>query len=148
VTGSAVPTSFGEALLAPTVLYPPVTEALHRAGIRVRYAVNVTGHGWRKLMRHPGDFTYRIRRLPDVPAVLSFIAREASLDARSAYGTFNMGAGFAVFVPAEDAERAVAVARKIGVDAWVAGEVEAGPRRLVIEPLDLEYAGNELGVRL
>ena len=148
VTGSAVPTSFGEALLAPTVLYPPITEALHRAGIRVRYAVNVTGHGWRKLMRHPGDFTYRIRRLPDVPAVLSFIAREASLDARSAYGTFNMGAGFAVFVPAEDAERAVAVARKIGVDAWVAGEVEAGPRRLVIEPLDLEYAGNELGVRL
>jgi phosphoribosylformylglycinamidine cyclo-ligase len=148
VTGSAVPTSFGEALLAPTVLYPPITEALHRAGIRVRYAVNVTGHGWRKLMRHPGDFTYRIRRLPDVPAVLSFIAREASLDARSAYGTFNMGAGFAVFVPAEDAERAAAVARKIGIDAWVAGEVEAGPRRLVIEPLDLEYAGNELGVRL
>src|SRR6478672_1087112 len=91
VTGSAVPISFGEALLAPTVLYPPITEALHRAGVRVRYAVNITGHGWRKLMRHPGDFTYRIRRLPDVPAVLSFIAREASLDARTAYGTFNMG---------------------------------------------------------
>jgi phosphoribosylformylglycinamidine cyclo-ligase len=148
VDGSAVPISFGEALLAPTVLYPPITEALHRAGVRVRYAVNITGHGWRKLMRHPADFTYRIRRLPDVPAVLSFIAKEASLDARTAYGTFNMGAGFAVFVPAEDAERAAAVARKTGVDAWVAGEVEAGPRRLVIEPLDLEYAGNELGVRL
>ena len=59
-----------------------------------------------------------------------------------------MGAGFAVFVPAEDAERAVAVARKAGVDAWVAGSVEAGPRRLVIEPLDLEYGGGELGVRL
>jgi len=99
-------------------------------------------------MRHPADFTYRIRRLPDVPAVLSFIAKEASLDARSAYGTFNMGAGFAVFVPAEDAERAVEVARKAGVDAWIAGAVEAGPRRLVIEPLGLEYAGDELGVRL
>jgi len=148
VSASAVPISFGEALLAPTVLYPPITEALHRAGIRVRYAVNITGHGWRKLMRHPADFTYRIRHLPEVPAVLSFIAKEASLDARTAYGTFNMGAGFAVFVPAEDAERAVAVARKTGVDAWVAGAVEAGPRRLVIEPLDLEYAGDELGVRL
>jgi phosphoribosylformylglycinamidine cyclo-ligase len=148
VSASAVPISFGEALLAPTVLYPPITEALHRAGIRVRYAVNITGHGWRKLMRHPADFTYRIHHLPEVPAVLSFIAKEASLDARTAYGTFNMGAGFAVFVPAEDAERAVAVARKTGVDAWVAGAVEAGPRRLVIEPLDLEYAGDELGVRL
>jgi len=110
--------------------------------------VNITGHGWRKLMRHPADFTYRIRRLPDVPAVLSFIAKEASLDARSAYGTFNMGAGFAVFVAAEDAERAAGVARSAGVEAWVAGVVEAGPRRLVIEPLELEYAGNELGVRL
>ncbi len=148
LTGSAVPISFGEALLQPTVLYAPITEALFRAGIRVRYAVNITGHGWRKLMRHPAELTYRIRQLPDVPAVLSFIQQEAGLDARAAYGTFNMGAGFAVFVPAEDAARAAAVARKAGVDAWVAGSVEAGPRRLVIEPLDLEYAGSELGVRL
>ena len=51
-------------------------------------------------------------------------------------------------IGAEDADRAVAVTRKAGVDAWVAGSVEAGPRRLVIEPLDLEYCGEELGVRL
>jgi len=148
VADSAVPITFGEALLAPTVLYAPITEALFHAGIRVRYAVNITGHGWRKLMRHRADFTYRIRRLPEIPAVLSFLQREAGLDARSAYATFNMGAGFAVFVPAEDAERAVAVARKAGVESWLAGSVEAGPRRLVIEPIDLEYAGSELGVRL
>ncbi|HEX4235100.1 MAG TPA: AIR synthase-related protein [Caldimonas sp.] len=148
VVDSAVPISFGEALLAPTVLYAPITEALFHAGIRVRYAVNVTGHGWRKLMRHRSDFTYRIDRLPEVPAVLSFLQREAGLDARTAYATFNMGAGFAVFVPAEDAARAVAVARKAGVEAWLAGRVESGPRRLVIEPLGVEYAGDELGVRL
>ncbi|MFM7703481.1 MAG: AIR synthase related protein, partial [Rubrivivax sp.] len=45
--------SYGEALLAPTLLYPPVTEALHRAGVRVHYSANITGHGWRKLLRHP-----------------------------------------------------------------------------------------------
>ena len=99
-------------------------------------------------MRHRADFTYRIDVLPDVPPVLSFIQAEAGLDARSAYGTFNMGAGFAVFVAPADAERAAAVARKAGVDAWVAGRVEAGPKRLLIEPLDLEYDGSELGVRL
>ena len=33
---SAVPISFGEALLAPTVLYSPITEALHRGRRRVR----------------------------------------------------------------------------------------------------------------
>jgi phosphoribosylformylglycinamidine cyclo-ligase len=148
VSDSPVPVGFGEALLAPTILYAPVTEALFHAGVRVRYAVNITGHGWRKLMRHRADFTYRIRRLAEVPAVLKFLQREAGLDARGAYATFNMGAGFAVFVPPEDAERTVAVARKAGVDSWIAGSVEAGPRRVVIEPLDIEYAGNELGVRL
>jgi phosphoribosylformylglycinamidine cyclo-ligase len=148
LAGSAVPAKFGEALLEPTVLYSPITEALHKAGVRIHYAVNITGHGWRKLMRHRADFTYRISRLPEVPAVLSFIQAEAGLDPRSAYGTFNMGAGFAVFVAAADGERAAAVARKGGVDAWVAGRVEPGPKRLVIEPLGLEYAGSELGVRL
>jgi phosphoribosylformylglycinamidine cyclo-ligase len=52
-------TRYGEALLAPTVLYSPVTEALAAAGTVPHYAVNVTGHGWRKLMRHPAAFTYR-----------------------------------------------------------------------------------------
>jgi phosphoribosylformylglycinamidine cyclo-ligase len=58
-----------------------------------------------------------------------------------------MGAGFALFVPPEDAEGAVAVARKAGLAAWVAGTVEAGPRRLIVEPLDVQYDGSELGVR-
>ena len=145
--GSAVPVSFGAALLAPTVLYSPVTEALHKAGVRPHYCANITGHGWRKLLRHPAELAYRIHNLPDVPPVLRFIQAEADLDDRTVYGTFNMGAGFAVFVAAEDAERTVAVARKAGVDAWVAGSVEAGAKRLVIEPLGFAYEGKELGLR-
>ena len=141
LASSAVP------LLEPTVLYSPITEALFKAGVRVHYAVNITGHGWRKLMRHRSEFTYRIATLPDVPPVLSFIQSEADLDDREAYGTFNMGAGFALFVDRADAERTAAIARKSGVDAWVAGSVESGPKRLVIEPLGVEYAGDELGLR-
>ena len=145
--GSALPMSYGEALLEPTALYSPITEALHKAGIRAHYCANITGHGWRKLMRHPADFTYRIHTLPDLPPVLRFIQGAAGMSDRDAYGTFNMGAGFALFVAAEDAERTAAVARKSGVDAWVAGTVEAGSRRLLIEPLGVEYAGSELGLR-
>jgi phosphoribosylformylglycinamidine cyclo-ligase len=145
--GSALPLSYGEALLEPTVLYSPITEALYKAGIRPHYCANVTGHGWRKLMRHPADLTYRMHTLPDVPPVLRFIQSGAGMSDRDAYGTFNMGAGFALFVAAEEAERTAAVARKTGVDAWVAGRVEAGPKRLLIEPLGLEYDGAELGLR-
>ena len=46
-----------------------------------------------------------------------------------------MGAGFAIFVKAEDAERTAQVARDCGVQAWVAGTVEAGEKQLLIEPL-------------
>ncbi len=138
---------YGEALLAPTPLYSPVTEALWTAGIVPRYAANITGHGWRKLMRHPADLRYRITSLPPVPPVLRFIQREARLDDRAAYGTFNMGAGFALFVAAGDAERAVAVARANGVEAWHAGQVEAGPKEVVIGPLGLSFAGDDLQLR-
>jgi phosphoribosylformylglycinamidine cyclo-ligase len=138
---------FGEALLDPTVLYVPVTEALFSAGIVPHYVVNVTGHGWRKIMRHAGDFTYRIHSIPPVPPVLTFLSREASLDAREAYGSLNMGAGFALFLPREQADAAVAAAQSVGVKAWIAGTVESGPRRVIIEPLSLEYGADELKLR-
>ncbi|MCK6429037.1 MAG: AIR synthase-related protein [Burkholderiaceae bacterium] len=141
-------TLYGEALLAPTTLYSPVTEALAAAGIVPHYCANVTGHGWRKLMRHPGAFTYRIHTLPPVPPVLQFIQREAQIDAREAYGNLNMGAGFALYVAAEDAERAAQIARAHAIDAWVAGRVEAGAKQVVIEPLALTFGGEDLHVRL
>lgn len=138
---------YGEALLAPTLLYAPVTEALARAGIEVHYAANITGHGWRKLLRHPAPFTYHVHSVPPVPPVLAFIREQAGHDAAEAYGTLNMGAGFALFVAAADAERVVAAATAQGVQAWVAGEVRQGPKRLVIEPLGVQYEGESLSLR-
>lgn len=143
----AAGTRYGDALLAPTTLYSPVTEALWRAGVSVHYSVNVTGHGWRKLLRHAKALTYRITQLPPVPPVLAFIAREAGHDAREAYSTLNMGAGFALFVAAADAQRTVEVARAQGVEAWISGCVEAGRKELVIEPLNLRFADADLKLR-
>ncbi len=140
-------THFGEALLAPTTLYSPVTEALWQAGIAVHYAANITGHGWRKLLRHPGRFTYRIDAVPEVPAVLRFMQQHAGQDDHEAYSTLNMGAGLALFVAPADAERAVAVAREQGVQALVAGRVEAGDKQLLIEPLRLRFGDEALQLR-
>ncbi len=139
--------NYGDALLAPTPLYSPVTEALHKAGITPHYSVNITGHGWRKLLRHPKPLTYRIHTLPSVPAVLSFIQSQAQMSVEDAYATFNMGAGFALFVPARDAAQTVAVARSMGIEAWDAGRVEAGEKQLLIEPLDLRFGADALHVR-
>jgi phosphoribosylformylglycinamidine cyclo-ligase len=139
--------TYGDALLAPTTLYSPVTEALWKAGIAPHYCANVTGHGWRKLMRHPRPLTYRIDTLPPVPPVLRFMQQQAKLDDREAYGTLNMGTGFALFVAAGDAQRCTEVAKAQGVEAWVAGRVEAGPKRVVVEPLDIEFTADDLALR-
>jgi phosphoribosylformylglycinamidine cyclo-ligase len=139
--------SYGAALLAPTLLYSPVTEALHRAGVTPHYASNITGHGWRKLLRHPKALRYRVHTLPPVPAVLRFIQQHARQDDHEAYGTLNMGAGFALFVAAGQAEQTLRVARELGMPATLAGVVEEGPKELLIEPLGLRFAGDELQLR-
>ena len=124
-----------------------MTEALWRAGIVPHYSANITGHGWRKLLRHPKALTYRITQVPPVPKVLAFIAQQAGHDAQEAYSTFNMGAGFALFVASGDAQRCVDIAGAQGVDAWIAGRVEAGPKQLLIEPLGLRFGDDALNLR-
>ena len=138
---------FGEALLAPTTLYAPVTEALAKAEITVNYCVNITGHGWRKLLRHTSELTYRIHTVPPVPPVLAFMQTETKLDNAEAYGTLNMGAGFAFFVSTEQAEKTAAIARDCGIEAWVAGSVEAGPKQVIIEPIGVTYGAEDLKLR-
>jgi len=138
---------YGEALLAPTVLYSPVTEALWAAGIVPHYNANITGHGWRKLLRHPGTFTYRIHTVPPVTPVLKFIQQHAQQDDREAYSTLNMGAGFAIFVAPADAERVVQIAQGLGIGARVAGTVEAGEKQLLIEPLGIRFGDDDLQLR-
>ncbi|MDE2298650.1 MAG: phosphoribosylformylglycinamidine cyclo-ligase, partial [Burkholderiales bacterium] len=61
--------------------------------------------------------------------------------------TLNMGAGFALFVAAADAQRTVEVARSQGVHALLAGRVEAGPKELLIEPLDIRFGSDDLQLR-
>lgn len=139
--------SFGAALLEPTALYASVTEALHRAGIPLHYCANITGHGWRKLMRHPGRFTYRMHTLPKVPRVLSFISEQAGLTPEDAYGTLNMGAGFALFVPGAQTAELLEVCSQAGMPALLAGEVSHGPKQVLIEPLEIVFGAESLQLR-
>jgi len=137
-------TTFGEALLEPSVMYAPLVAALLESELPLSYLSHITGHGLLKLMRPARDLSYRIERLPAVPAVLGFLVEQAGLDARAAYSTFNMGAGFAVYCAAGAGERVAQIARDLGHEALLAGGVEAGPREVVLEPVDVRFAGDQL----
>ncbi len=136
--------SFGEALLEPSLCYVPLVAALLERDAPVSYLSHITGHGLLKLMRAQRELTYRIERLPPVPPVLEFLVAQAGLDPAAAYSTFNMGSGFAVYCAAGAGEGVVADAAACGLGALVAGRVEEGPRRVVIEPAGVTFEGEQL----
>lgn len=140
-------TALGSAALEASALYAGVVRTLLRESIPVTYLSHVTGHGLRKLMRPVRELTYRLTALPPVPELFTFMAEALGMSDHDAYGTFNMGAGYAVYCAAGSGEDVVAIAGKEGFDALVAGVVEEGPRSVVIDPLDITYSSDALSLR-
>lgn len=141
--------TFGEALLAPSVIYVAFVRECQRRGVPLNYVAHVTGHGWRKLMRLDEPFVYEITAPRPAPALFQFMMEAGPIDRREAYATFNMGIGFAAYVSPENADATLAIARATGYDAWLAGHVRKdGNRKAVVVPsLDLTYEGDTLQLR-
>lgn len=141
--------TYGEALLDASVIYVKFVAECQQRGIPLRYLVHMTGHGWRKLMRLEAPLSYEIDRLPEPQPVFELIVDAAKLDPSEAYGTFNMGVGFAAIVRPGDADATIAAAKSAGYDAWLGGTVRDGngSKRVVLKPLDLTYSGDELKIR-
>jgi phosphoribosylformylglycinamidine cyclo-ligase len=135
---------YGAALLDRSLIYAGLVRALFQAGAGVHYLSHVTGHGLLKLMRPRQEFTYRIGQLPEVPEVLAFLAEQTGLSPHEAYSTLNMGAGFAVYCAAGEGQAVVQVASELGLAAHVAGRVEQGPRRVILEEVDVVFESREL----
>lgn len=139
--------ALGDALLTPAPIYVSMVRSMIERSLPVTYLSHITGHGLRKIMRARHGYTYRLDTLPEVPAVLSFLVDALGMDARDAYGTFNMGAGFAVYCRPEAADEVVGVAEQVGLGATVAGAVEKGPRRVVLGPVGVEFTSDDLELR-
>ncbi len=148
--------TYGETLLDPTHIYVGLIEDCLNAGVIIHYGVNITGHGWRKLMRATQPFSYIIERLPKQLPIFDFIQKYGPMEDDQAYGNLNMGAGFALYVSEQDVPKVFQVA----VDGWlparyphievtpiVAGHIESGERKVVIKPKNLEFKADTLSVR-
>lgn len=138
---------YGEALLTPTRSYHILVEDIQNAGINIHYMVNITGHGWRKLMRARKAFSYSIEKTPPISELFSFIQKHSGLNDKEMYATFNMGAGFAMYIAPQDAERVVKIASKHKIKAWIAGKVENGEKKVILKPLNIAYNAHELEIR-
>jgi phosphoribosylformylglycinamidine cyclo-ligase len=131
--------TFGETLLDRSAIYVGLVRELMAGQIDVHYLSHITGHGLLKLMRPRRELTYTITSLPEVPEVLSFVAEHAEMSPTAAYSTFNMGCGFAVYCAAGVGAEVVATASGLGLRARVAGEVQEGARRVVLEEVGVTF---------
>src|SRR6202035_1192380 len=100
-------------------------------------------------MRLDEPFVYHMTELHAPPPIFEFIQIAGPVDMREAYATFNMGAGFAVYVDPAEADQCVKLAADHGYTAWVGGRVKKeGDRKAVeIVPLGVTFEGETLQVR-
>ncbi|KKT93149.1 MAG: phosphoribosylformylglycinamidine cyclo-ligase [Candidatus Andersenbacteria bacterium RIFCSPHIGHO2_12_FULL_46_9] len=141
--------TYGAALVQPTTIYVKVIEACLSHNVEMHYTVNITGHGWRKLMRVVEPFVYVIDNPGEPQALFGFVQEHGPVSDEEAYGNLNMGAGFAIYVRPDQAQTVIELAACHDVRAWVGGHIEkrGDDKRVIIVPKALEYAGAALGVR-
>jgi phosphoribosylformylglycinamidine cyclo-ligase len=140
---------YGEVLLDPSVIYVRFLAALQSAGLAPHYAVHVTGHGWRKLMRLTEPFVYRITDTRGPLPIFRFIQENGPVSDREAYATFNMGVGFAIYVEPGIVNQCLDIAAGLNHAAWKAGRVEkrGNYKAVIIEPLGIRFEQDTLNVR-
>ncbi len=142
--------TYGEALLNPTHIYERFMANCLNYNLPIHYAVNITGHGCRKLMRAVEPFVYVIEDIGTPHEVFTFMQEHGPITDEEAYGNFNMGAGFALYVPEANVRHAIDLALACGMLAWRAGHIEkrGNEKKVVIVPKGgLEFSAETLAVR-
>ena len=117
--------SIGETLLTPTKIYVKPMLELFQA-VTVKGVSHITGGGFyenipRSIPDGLGAVIDRaaVRILP----IFELIQKTGSIPERDMFNTFNMGVGMSVVVPEQEADKALAILRANGQDAYVIGHV-------------------------
>ena len=116
----------GELILSPTRTYAPlVAKLLKEMRPAIHGLIHCTGGAQTKVMNFVTNKHIIKDHLLPVPPLFQMIAEESGADAAELYQVFNMGYRLEAYLPAEQAEEAIAVARHFNIDAQIIGRVEA-----------------------
>lgn len=112
--------SLGAALLAPTQIYvQPVLECLSECDIHG--LAHITGGSFTKLLRLK-KIGYLLDNLPEPPKIFQLIQSE-NVNREEMYKTFNMGIGFCLITPKEEAETINKIFRKHHIETETIGKI-------------------------
>ncbi len=107
-------------LLTPTFIYvKPAVKILESTDVKVAGFANITGGGWRNLLRLNDNVGFEISDPLPIPAIFDGIAAEVA--AAEMYKTFNMGMGLGVITKQPDA--VIEIFKQFGFQAKTVGKV-------------------------
>ncbi len=115
----------GARLLTPTKIYVRPVMALLDA-VRVKSISHITGGGFYENIPRalPEGAGVRIEKAAiRTPEVFNIIASAGKIPERDMFNTFNMGVGLCLTVGREEADRALAVLKENGEEAYILGEI-------------------------
>ena len=126
--------SLGETLLTPTRIYvKPVLALLEQ--VKVRGISHITGGGFYENIPRsiPDGLGAKIDKAAvKVLPIFDLIAKTGGISERDMFNTFNMGVGMSIIVPADEAEKALAILRENGEDAYVIGEIVKSDDKVIV----------------
>jgi phosphoribosylformylglycinamidine cyclo-ligase len=112
--------TIGNALLTPTEIYTnPVLEIIQKC--KVNGLAHITGGAFTKLLRLK-KIGYEIESLPKIPPIMGLI-EEQGVKPEEMYKTFNMGVGFCVIAPKEQAIRIKSIFKKHKIVSQEIGKI-------------------------
>ena len=124
----------GETLLTPTKIYvKPILALLEE--VAVRGISHITGGGFYENIPRsiPDGLCARIERSAvRVLPIFDLLAKTGNIPERDMFNTFNMGVGMSIVVPRDQADRAIAILKEQGEDAYLLGEIVAGEEKVVL----------------
>ncbi|MCQ2380501.1 MAG: phosphoribosylformylglycinamidine cyclo-ligase, partial [Victivallaceae bacterium] len=125
--------SVGEALLKPHTCYYNAITAARKAGVSMDGIAHITGGGLYdnvpRILPQDVDVEFDVTGFP-VPPICRLIVDRGEVGFEECYRVFNMGVGMVWFVPAADADKAIAAASGCGLYAARIGSVVSGARRV------------------
>ena len=127
--------SLGETLLTPTKIYVKPMLALMNE-VTVKGVSHITGGGFYENIPRsiPDGLCAKIDKSSvRVLPIFKLIEEVGGITERDMFNTFNMGVGMSVVVAKEDAERALAILRANGEDAYLIGEIVESDEKIILE---------------
>lgn len=123
----------GKLVLSPTRTYAPfVKHLVTEMRSQIHGMIHCSGGAQTKIMHFVDKMKVVKDNLFPIPPLFEIIQKESGTDWQEMYKVFNMGHRLEVYLPEEDAQQVIDIAKSFNIDAQIVGHLESSDRKELI----------------